>query len=123
MTDAFNRTSEELVAAGIQSPHWEKYDRYNFKSGELIVENANEPMPPRKADAKGVPQQYALITWTGDKSLTGFAQYGNPQIGLPDRWTIIEHTPYNIEHAIVLAWKECSRKPKPQRPRQLPSVK
>jgi hypothetical protein len=120
MTDAFNRSPEELVAAGIQSPSWEKYDHHTFKRDDFIPVLVDEPMPPRKSDAKGVPQHYTLITQTGER-LTGFAQYGNPQSGIPDRWTIIEQTPYNIDHATVLAWKECPRKPKPQRSRRLPS--
>jgi hypothetical protein len=108
MTEDLALTQEELVAAEIQSLHWQEYIDYQFTKGTLVLEHPNEPMPkPRQArDLGGTPQLYDVVTRTGGE-FRGFIQYG----GFPStEWIILEENEhgksYRLDNWIVLAWKE-----------------
>ncbi len=96
-------TAEELVAAGVQSPFWEKYNSYRFATGVLVLDHPREPMPKPKADADGKPQVYDLIARTGEK-LTGLIHDG-----FFAEWAISgegDGETLPLDNWIILAWKE-----------------
>jgi hypothetical protein len=112
MVERLELSPEELVAAGIQSPHWELYNNYQFREGASIDDGRGEPMPAIKFGEDKKQQRYDLINRNGQR----FVGIPRPQTealksNLDDEWTIEltvanEELYSNCSAFAILAWHE-----------------
>ena len=117
MTDQFKRPVAELVAAGIQSPNWDRYNKYQFADGEYIAEGDGEPLPEQKLGKDGNPQRYDLIFRSGERRvgtpLPYPAAFGPT---LQSAW-MLERTDVNervrlpVSSFAIIGWQEHQKTP------------
>lgn len=110
MTEVPTLTPEQAVAAGIQSPNWERWNSYAFAPGEDAPwENGREVMP-RRMDLETGPVVYDLITSRGIR-LVGFVQRPERRVSRSSIWVIPaggDQRPDFYHYSAIIAWKEKS---------------
>ena len=112
MTERLELTTDELVAAEIQSPNWEFYNSYQFGEEEWVSDGKGEPLPTLKFGADGKQQKYDVIA-RGGQRFVGIPR-PKPEVfksNLDGEWTIelfIENEELysNCAQDAILAWHE-----------------